>query len=521
MKKPWRAVDMAAALMMVHAAVAAAQAPEAESAKAPEAKPAAEASPPPQGESSVTDHSIRMGPETIPYKATASTILLKDDEGKPNASLFSIAYTRSDVKDLGRRPLAFLYNGGQGSSSVWIHMGAFGPPRVDSASAEPTPPPPYRMADKADSLIDVADLVFIDPVGTGFSKAVGKAKDKDFWGIDQDVKSLAQLITAYVSRNNRWNSPKFLIGESYGTFRNAALVNYLQSHNNMDFNGVVMMSTVLDLGTISFNPGDDLPYILYLPSYAATAYYHKVLKDPPADLTAFLDEARHFAAATYADALMNGGALSATERADVAKQVANFTGLSEDYVEKADLRVNLPQFMAELQRSRGLVTGRLDACFSGPTLDPLTEYGQYDPQETAISGPFTAAFDTYVREDLKFGKDQSYEIESEQAGNGWDWKRRGGHEYGFPGAPNLEDDLTQALVSNAHLQVQVENGLYDLATPFFGTEHTVSHLRLPENLRSHIHLEYYDAGHRMYLREPDLGKLKSNVASFIQSNSAR
>ena len=520
MKKSWRLMAVAVLLIFARVTGAAAQAPEGEAKKEPEVKPAAEAAPPPKEESSVTDHSIRMGGETIAYKATAGTILLKDEEGKPNASLFYIAYTRSDAKDLSQRPLAFLYNGGPGSSSVWIHMGAFGPRRVDTANAAPTPPPPYRVVDNADSLIQTADLVFIDPVGTGFSKAVGKAKNKDFWGIDQDVKSLAQFINAYVSRNNRWNSPKFLIGESYGTFRNAALVNYLQSHDGMDFNGVVMISTVLDLGTISFNPGDDLPYILYLPSYAATAYYHKVLKDPPADLNAFLTDARRYAATAYADALMKGGSLSAAEKSDVAKEVARFTGLGEDYIEKADLRVNLAQFMAELQRSRGLVTGRLDARFSGPSFDPLAEYGQYDPQETAVSGAFTAAFNTYVREELKFGKDQTYEILSEQAARAWDWKHEGGRSFGFPGSPNVEDDLTEALISNAHLQVQVENGLYDLATPFFGTEHTVRHLRLPENLQSHIHLEYYDAGHMMYLREQDLAKLKGNVASFIQSNSA-
>jgi len=513
---------VAAAMLLIFAGVlgATAQAPEGESKKEPEAKPAAEATPPPKEESSVTDHSIRMGSETIPYKATAGTILLKDDESKPNASLFYIAYTRSDVKDPSQRPLAFLYNGGPGSSSVWIQMGAFGPRRVDTANALPTPPPPYRVVDNPNSLIELADLVFIDPVGTGFSKAVGKAKNKDFWGIDQDVKSLAQFINAYVNRNNRWNSPKFLIGESYGTFRNAALVDYLQSHDGMDFNGVVMISTVLDLSTISFNPGDDRPYILYLPSYAATAYYHKMLKDPPADLNAFLTDARHFAATTYADALIKGASLGEVEKADVAKQVAHFTGLGEDYVKKAELRVNLPQFMAELQRSRGLVTGRLDARFTGPSFDPLAEYSEYDPQETAITGAFTAAFNTYVREDLKFGKDQTYEIESSKAGNEWDWKREGGRGYGFPGSPNVENDLTEALISNAHLQVQVENGLYDLATPFFGTEYTMRHLRLPENLQSHIHLEYYDAGHMMYLRDQDLAKLKSNVASFIQSNSA-
>jgi len=520
-KKFHSLIMVMALLTCAGVAGAAGQGSEGTPPKEPEAKPAAEASPAPKEEISVTDHSIRMGNETIPYKAVAGTMLLKDGDGKPNASLFYMAYTRSDAKDPSQRPLAFLYNGGPGSSSAWIQMGAFGPRRVDTANAQPTPPPPYRVVDNANSLIGLADLVFIDPVGTGFSKAVGKAKNRDFWGVDQDVKSLAQFINAYVSRNSRWNSPKFLIGESYGTFRNAALVNYLQSHDGMDFNGVVMISTVLDLGTISFSPGDDLPYILYLPSYAATAYYHKVLKEPPSDLGAFLTDARQFAATTYAGALIKGAALGAAEKADVAKQVAHFTGLSQDYVEKADLRVSVPRFLAELQRSRGLVTGRLDARFSGPTFDPLAEYGEYDPQSTAISGAFTAAFNTYVREDLKFGRDQTYEILNEQANHEWDWKRQGGRAFGFPGAPNVENDLTEALVSNAHLQVQVENGLYDLATPFFGTEYTVRHLRLPANLRSHIHLEYYDAGHMMYLRDQDLAKLKSNVASFIQANSAR
>ena len=447
-------------------------------------------------------------------------MLLKDAEGKPNASMFYMAYTRSDAKDPAQRPLAFLYNGGPGSSSAWIQMGAFGPRRVDTANAAPTPPPPYRVVDNANSLLGSADLVFIDPVGTGFSKAVGKAKDKDFWGIDQDVKSLAQFITTYVSRNNRWNSPKFLIGESYGTFRNAALVNYLQSHDGMDFNGVVMMSTVLDLGTLTFSPGDDLPYILYLPSYAATAYYHKLLKDAPADVNTLVNEARVFGAATYADALMKGALLSDAEKADIATQLARFTGLSQEYLEKADLRVTLGQFRAELERSRGLVTGRLDARFSGPSIDPLAEFAEYDPLQTAVSGAFTAAFNTYVREELKFGKDQTYVVLSQQAARNWDWKREGGRESEFPGSPNVENDLAEALISNAHLQVQVENGLYDLATPFFGTEYTMHHLRVPGNIQARIHLEYYDAGHMMYLRDQDLANLTKNVASFIESSSA-
>jgi carboxypeptidase C (cathepsin A) len=494
-----------------------AQAPESQP-KPAEAKPAAEAATPKE-ESSVTDHTIRVGGQTIAYKATAGTILLKDDKDEPTASLFYIAYTRSDAKDMSQRPISFVYNGGPGSSSCWLHMGAFGPRRVVTADAEFTRPAPYRLADNANTLLDRTDLVFIDPVGTGFSHAVGKAKDKDFWGIDQDVKSLAQFITTYVNRNNRWNSPKFLIGESYGTFRSAALGNYLGQHEGMDLNGIVLISTVLDLGTISFNPGEDLPYILYLPSYAATAWYHKVLKDRPADLNAFLTEARSFASADYADALMKGSKLGAAEKADVAKKLSRFTGLGEDYLVKADLRVNLFQFMKELQRSKGLTTGRLDARFSGPTYDMLGEFAEYDPQSSAVTGAFTAAFNSYVREELKFGQDKAYKTINEQAGGQWDWKHGGFQNFGFPGSPNVEGDLIQAMLTNPHLRVEVENGIYDLATPFFGAEYTMDHLGLSEELRSHISLKYYDAGHMMYLREADLAKLKNNVGSFIEGAS--
>jgi carboxypeptidase C (cathepsin A) len=347
---------------------------------------------PPKEESSVTDHSIKLGSQAIAYKATAQTILLKDDKGEPTALVYSTAYARSDVKDPGTRPIAFLYNGGPGSSSVWLHMGSFGPRRVLTTNAAVTPPAPYKVEDNIYSLLDKTDLVFVDPVGTGFSHAVGKAQNKDFWGVDSDVKSLAQFIETYITRSNRWNSPKFLIGESYGTFRSAALSNYLQDHHNIYVNGIVLISSVLDLGTISFYPGTDSAYIYYLPSYAATAWYHKMLKDRPDDRNVFLDEARKFAQGEFASAMMKGDKLTDSEKADIARKMARFTGLSEDYLVKANLRVNLFQFMKELQRSRGLTTGRLDARFSGPTYDLLGEFAEYDPQETAISGAFVAAF---------------------------------------------------------------------------------------------------------------------------------
>src|SRR5579864_8232551 len=485
-------------------------------------KPAETATPtpPPKEESSVTDHSIRIGSQTIPYKATAATILLKNEKDEPTALLYSTAYTRSDVKDPSQRPIAFVYNGGPGSSSVWLHMGSFSPKRVLTVNAAATPPAPYKLVDNANCLLDKTDMVFLDPVGTGFSHAVGKAQDKDFWGVNQDVKSLAQFITLYVSRNERWNSPKFLIGESYGTFRSAALGNYLQEHEGMDFNGIVLISSVLDLGTISFHPGEDLPYIFYVPSYAATASYHKMLKEQPADLNAFLDEARKFAQTEYAGALMKGSRLAASEKSEMARKLSRYTSLSEDYLIKANLRVTLGQFMEELQRSRGLTTGRLDSRYSGPTYDLLGEYAESDPQSAAVTGAFTAAFNGYVRSDLKFGQDKTYHAISEGVGSNWDWKHQAGRGRGFfPGSPNVEGDLIQAMLANPHLKVEVENGLYDMATPFFATEYTMEHLGLPEKLQKNIRLQYYDAGHMMYLRDEDLAKLKSNIGAFIDSAS--
>jgi carboxypeptidase C (cathepsin A) len=478
-------------------------------------KPAEPTPPPPKEESSSTEHSIKIAGQTIPYKAVAQTIMLKNEKEEPQALIYSTSYFRTDSKDPAR-PISFIYNGGPGSASVWLHMGAFGPRRVLTANAESTPPPPYRLQDNAGTLLDKTDMVFIDPVGTGFSHAVGKAQDKDFWGVDQDVKSLAQFITLYVSRNGRWNSPKFLIGESYGTFRSAALGNYLQEHDGMDFNGIVLISNVLDLGTISFHPGSDMPYIFYLPSYAATAWYHKVLKDRPADVVSFIDEARKFAGSEYASALMKGSKLTTAEKADMAKKLSRYTGLSEDYLIKANLRVTLGQFMEELQRNRGLTTGRLDSRYSGLTYNLLSEFAESDPQSSAVTGAFTAAFNTYVRDELKFGQDKTYHAISEGVGSNWDWKHQSSRRGFFPGSPNVEGDLVQALLANPHLQVEVENGYFDMATPFFATEYTMDHLGLPVPLQKNIRLQYYDAGHMMYLRDEDLAKLKSNISAFIE-----
>jgi carboxypeptidase C (cathepsin A) len=484
-------------------------------AKSPEAKPAegcdAAAT---KEDSSATDHTIRLGAQTISYKATAGFTQLKNEKGDITGLMYSVAYTRSDVRDLSQRPVSFLYNGGPGSATMWLHMGAFGPRRVHVADGEFTPPAPYKLVDNTESLLDKTDLVFIDAMGTGYSHAVCKAENKDFWGIDEDIDAFGQFIDTYLSRNDRWNSPKFLIGESYGTFRSAALGNYLQNHFTIHLNGIVLISSVLDLSTITFGPGDDRCYMFYLPSYAAVAWYHKVLKDRPADLPTFIEEARQYAQGDYSAALYKGAALPADQKAAVAKKLAYFTGLSEDYLMKADLRVKLGQFMAELQRSAGLTTGRIDARFTGYTYDLLEEFAQGDPEGPAVGGAYTALINEYNHDELKFGKDRVYH---NTAGNtDWKWTRRPGGGRGFfPGAPNVDDDLAQAMVTNPKLLVQVENGYYDFATPFFATEFTMAHLGLPPDLQKNITLDYYSAGHMMYLHDEDRVNLHNHIASFI------
>jgi carboxypeptidase C (cathepsin A) len=487
----------------------------------PEGRAAAAApAPPPKEESSVTEHTIRIGGLAIPYRATAGTTLLKDEKGEPTGLMYSVAYTRSDVKDLSTRPLAFFYNGGPGSATMWLHMGAFGPRRVSTVDGQFTPPAPYKLVDNTESLLDKTDMVFIDALGTGYSRAAGKAQEKDFYGIDEDIHAFAQFINTYVNKFNRWNSPKLLIGESYGTFRSAALGNYLQSQYSMHLNGIDLISTVLDLSTLTFTPGDDRPYIFYLPSYAAAAWYHKVLKSRPADLVAFIEEARQYAQGAYSTALFKGAALSAADKQAVAKRLSYFTGLSEDYLMKANLRVTLGQFNVELQRGRGLTTGRIDARFSGFTRNLLSETAQGDPEGPAVGGAFTAMLNEYTHNELKFGQDKTYNNRS--GGGAWNWTRQpaggpgrvaGGG--GFPGAPNVMSDLAQAMVTNPRLQVQVENGYYDFATPFFATEFTMQHLGLPAELQRNIKLNYYAAGHMMYLHDESRAKLHDNIAAFI------
>ncbi len=480
----------------------------------PTADQSVQSAPVPDEQSSVTQHSIVVDGESIPYTATAATMHLVNDAGEPTGSLYYTAYTRTDV-DSSTWPISFIYNGGPGSASVWLHMGAFGPQRVPVNDSGPTPPPPYDLVDNPGTLIDFTDMVFIDPIGTGFSRLVGSGQGSDYWGIDEDAASLTQFISSYITRNQRWNSPKFLIGESYGTTRSAVLVNMLQRRAGMDFSGIVLISAVLDFETLLFAPGHDTSYVTYLPTYAITAAYHDVVPWPD-DLDAWLDEVRDFAVGDYAHVLAQGASAPAAQVAAVRAKLAEYTGLSEEYLQRANLRVDATQFRAELQRTQGMITSRLDARYDGFTNELLAEGAGYDPQSSAITGAYTAAINRYLRDVLGFETTETYRTGG--GAPGWNWTRDGSG--GWLGATYVASDLEQAMIRNPNLKVQIENGYYDLATPFFAMEWTTDHMNLPDELRGNIKHNFYEAGHMMYVNEEELMNLRRNIMQFIAMATA-
>lgn len=480
----------------------------------PTAQPAGTPAQPGNEEWSTTQHTLKLGNQTIPYMAKAGTTAIKNDDGEMTGLMYSVSYVRSDASDAGTRPVTFLFNGGPGSASMWLHMGSVGPKRVVTSNDRYTPPAPYPIVDNAETILHRTDLVFIDAMGTGFSRIAGVGKEADFYGVDGDGAAFTQFITTWLSRNGRWNSPKYLIGESYGTFRAAVVANMLQQRG-VHLNGVNLLSMVLDLSSITFAPGDDRPYIFYLPSYAAVAWYHEALASRPASLTQLVADARQYAVTDYAAALMKGSALTDAEMRTVAKRLSALTGLSEDYLIRANLRPTLGQFNAELMRSRRMTAGRIDARFSGDTFNQLTENAESDPFNNAVGSAYTAAVNHYTREVLKFGGDRPYR-NTNGAGGRWTWARRAGGSF-FPGAPNVQGDLVQAMIANPHMVVQVENGYYDMATPFFPAEFTMSHLGIPERLQKNITLKYYEAGHMMYLRDEDRVALRNNLIAFIDN----
>lgn len=496
-----------AVVLMAGTVAASAQPPQVVSAPPP--APAAP-QPPPEDKLSTTKHSARIGGQEIHYTATAGTLVLKEEDGRPRASVFFVAYTRDGAPDPSRRPITFTFNGGPGSSSVWLHLGAFGPRRVFFEDEGTATPPPYRLIDNDSSLLDVTDLVFIDPVSTGYSRPVPGVDPRQFHGLREDIESVGEFIRLYCSRFNRWSSPKLLAGESYGTTRAAALANYLQERHGMYLNGIVLVSSVLNFQMSEFDVGNDMPSVSFLPTYTATAWYHKRL---PPDLQSrplreVLAESERYALGDYLLALARGDQLQPAERRDVAAKVARLTGLSPEYVEAANLRPNIDRFVKELMRNERKTVGRLDSRFEGIDRDATGQEYEYDPSYAAISGPFTAMLNDYLRRDLGFQSDLPYEILTDRV---FPWRfQENRYE-------NVAEDLRQAMSRNPALRVFVASGYYDLATPYFGTEYTFHHLAFDPGFAERITRTSYEAGHMMYIRKVELAKLKQGIAAFLQA----
>jgi carboxypeptidase C (cathepsin A) len=486
----------------------------------PEEKKAEEKKPEPKDNLVETKHKVVMDGQEIAYTVIAGTMVLKEEtadrekesEGeKPKASFFFVAYLRDGVEDVSKRPLTFSFNGGPGSSSVWLHLGLLGPRRVVMGDAGSLVPPPYGLTDNEFSLLDTTDLVFIDPVSTGYSRPVEGQKAKEFHDFKKDIESVGDFIRLFTTRYGRWLSPKFIIGESYGTTRAAGLSGYLQERHGLYLNGLMLVSAVLDFSTLEFEPGNDLPYILFLPTYAATAHYHgKVRTRKP--LKAFLAEVEKFAFGEYANALSKGTLLSKRQQTLIAGKLARYTGLSRAYIEQTNLRPVIYRFCKELLRDRRRTVGRLDSRFLGMDRDAAGEFCESDPSLDAILGPYTAALYDYVRRELKFESDLPYEILNPKV---WPWSYAD-HQNRYV---NVAETLRHAMCINPYLKVHVANGYYDLATPYFATEYTFNRIGLEPELRGNISMSYYEAGHMMYIHLPSLQRLKETLKQFIWSAS--
>ncbi|HWR51846.1 MAG TPA: hypothetical protein VN428_12105 [Bryobacteraceae bacterium] len=464
----------------------------------------------PKDETSFTRHSVRIGGQEIRYTATAGTLVLKKEDGTPRASIFYVAYTKDDVADLSKRPITYAFNGGPGSSSVWLHLGALGPKRVLMDDEGNPLPPPYRLVDNEFSILDKTDLVFIDPVSTGYSRAAEENKAKEFHAFNEDIASVGEFIRLYSSRNGRWGSAKYVAGESYGTTRAAGLSGHLQDEVGMNLNGVILISSILNFQTARFDTGNDLPYVLFLPTYTATAWYHKKLpRELQGDLKKAVTEAERFASGEYSLALMKGDQLPTAERAGIAKQLARFTGLSAEYIERANLRIHIARFCKELLRDERRTVGRFDSRVKGIDRDAAGETSDYDPSYAIVQGPYTSTLNDYLRQDLKFKSDLPYEILTGRV-QPWNWAP---YQNRFV---NVAETLRSALTKNPSLRVFVGKGYYDLATPQFAADYTMDHLGLDVALQPHVTGAYYEAGHMYYLHKASLVKMKKDLDAFIQ-----
>ncbi len=498
-------------------------------------------------ESVASEGSVTVEGARIDYKAVAGTLIVhprswddaardtakaddkeKGDKGPeagggPEASMFYVAYFKKGVPATSR-PVTFIYNGGPGSSTVWLHMGAFGPRRVVTKDGDHTPAAPYGVVDNAYSLLDASDLVFIDAPGAGFSRIAGKDKEKAFWGVDQDAHAFEQFILSFLGQYGRWNSPKYLFGESYGTPRSAVVVSALETEHSVDFNGVILLSQILNFGLSvdgpQANPGSDQAYITALPTYAASAWYHhKVSGERPDSLEAFLKDAEVFAIGDYASALQAGVELDPARRQDVAAKLSHFIGLPVPYLLKADLRITGGMFEKMLRDDEGLTTGRLDTRFAGPDIDPLSKEADYDPQSAALSSAYVSAFNDYARSQLGYGAGKAFKPFA-NVGRFWSFQHvQPGAPEGFPGPLNVMPDLAVALKFNPQLKVLVTGGYYDLATPFYEGWYEMHHLPIPAKLQANIDYRYYPSGHMVYANEASLKALHDDTAAFIRRTS--
>jgi len=499
-------------------------------------------------EEKVSNGTVTIGGQAISYQAVAGTLVVhpKDwddvahdpkavrapaapaDDGADaknptaEASMFYVAYFKSGG---GPRALTFLFNGGPGSASLWLHMGAFGPRRIVTATDAHTPAAPYTIVNNDSSLLDASDLVFIDAPGVGFSRIAGKDREKLFYGVDRDADAFAEFISQFLSKYGRWNSPKYLFGESYGTPRSAVLINELEADRSIDFNGVILLSQILNFDLSpdrpSANPGIDLPYQTVLPSYAATAWYHHKLPKEHPDLDALLAEVEQFAMGEYARALQAGSDLGAAERAAIAEKLHQYTGLPVEYILRADLRIDGGEFRQNLQGDGGLTTGRLDSRFSGPDIDPLSQRADYDPQSAAISSAYVSAFNEYARKDLHYGESREFKARMPLFMT-WNFQHKlPGQTQAFPSrqGANVMPDLANAMKINPNLKVQLNAGYFDLATPFYQGVYEMHHLPIPASLQSNIEYKFYDSGHMVYAKDASLKALHENVARFIRQTS--
>lgn len=480
--------------------------------------------PPPADHIVTSKHTIKLGGKTLAYTVTCGTMVLKEEtekdgahEGeKAKATVFFIAYTLDKAGAAAKRPITFSFNGGPGSSSVWMHLGLAGPKRVALDKDGNAPPPPHRLVVNEFGLLDTSDLVFIDPVGTGYSRMVSGEKTKTYHDYKRDLESVGAFIRLYTTRYGRWASPKFLLGESYGTTRAAALSNHLFDRYGMVMNGLILISIALEMQTLRFDHGNDLPPMLFLPTYAATAWQHKRLA--PAlqakSLRALLDEVSEFALGEYATALLQGNALGEDKKAALAKKIARYTGLREEYVLQSNLRLQIHRFCKELLRDERKTVGRLDSRFTGVDRDAAGENFEYDVSFTNIYGAYAACLNDYVRNDLKFESDLPYEVlKSLYLNWGWD-------EFANRYA-SVAESLRQAMSKNRHMKVFVANGYFDFATPHLASDYTFSHLQLDPSLEKNIKTAYYEAGHMMYIHAPSLAKLSKDLHAFVDGARGR